>query len=80
MYVEGFDYDTYEETDLNSINARLLKEYGDMDKKNSVLLSIESSIFNQMAKYAESSVYDINPDLIFGTIRDWNEETYTVPV
>lgn len=66
--------------DLKSVNARLLKEYGDMDKKNTVLQSIESSIFNQMAKYAESSLYDINPDLIFGVIRDWIQEQYTVPL
>ena len=56
------------------------KDLKDIDKKNITLQSIESRIFNQMAKYAESSVYDINPDLIFGTIRDWIEETYTVPV
>ena len=65
---------------LKSTIKTLEKDYGDMDKKNKVLQSIESSVFNQMAKYAESSLYDINPDLIFGVLRDWIQEQYTVPL
>ena len=75
--VKGIKDDLVKLTSAINEKSKSLKS---IDKKNQLLQDIESLVMSQMAKYAESSLYDINPDIIFGVLREWIQDQYTIPL